>query len=106
MQGISLRVAPDISGSYVGGVMMHAEMVPGLRFVTFASWQVNYLGVSVSGPASDAGAATGWGLEALLPTGGRGNLRLMLLGRIGLGEGGVAIYGRGALGLQLGYLFH
>jgi hypothetical protein len=107
-QGISLRVSPDVGASYAGGVLVHSEIIPALRFVTFAAWQVNYLGVGIypGDQAPDVGGAVGGGFEALVPTGSRGNLRLGLLGRIGLGDGGAAIYGRGAFSLQLGYLFN
>ena len=53
----------------------------------------------------DSGGAVGGGAEIHLPMGGRGALRLSLLARTGIGLGGAAIYGRGAFGLQAGYLF-
>ena len=103
MQGISLRVAPNFSGAYAGGLVAQVEILPALRFLSFVSWQVNYVGESA---AVDAGGALGGGFEALLPGGRLGKLKLGLLGRLGLGVGGAAVYGRGAVGLQLGYRFN
>lgn len=103
MQGISLRVAPNFSGAYAGGVVAQIEILPALRFLSFVSWQVNYVGESGT---VDAGGALGGGFEALLPGGRLGKLKLGLLGRLGLGVGGAAVYGRGAVGLQLGYRFN
>jgi hypothetical protein len=106
-QGASLRLTPDLAPSYAGGLMIHADVVSFLRFVTFAQWHVGYLGVAVQPGDSlpDVGGAAGAGFEALLPGGRPGQLRLELLGRAGIGSGGVAVYGRGTLGLQIGYRF-
>lgn len=103
MQGISLRVAPRFSGAYAGGLVAQIEILPSLRFLSFASWQVNYVGESA---VVDAGGALGGGFEALIPGGHLGKLKLGVLGRMGLGVGGAAVYGRGAVGLQLGYRFN
>lgn len=106
LQGVSLRVAPDVSASYAGSLMLHVEILPSLRCVSFATWEVGYLGAAVAAAVLDRGGAVGGGVEALLAAGGRGSLRLALLGRAGVGEGGVALYGSGAVGAQVGYLFH
>lgn len=108
MQGLSLRVSPELGASYSGGLLVHAGIVPMLRFITFAVWQVNYLGLNPDSGTQvpDMGGAAGWGLESLIPTRRGGSLRLALLGRVGLGEGGIALYGRGTLGFQIGYLFN
>lgn len=107
MQGVSLRLAPDFTAAYAGGLILQADIVPSLHFISFATWQVNYLATIVSPGDStpDAGGAFGGGLEGLIPAGKRGSVRLAVLGRVGLGDAGAAIYGRGAIGLQLGYLF-
>lgn len=107
MQGMSLRLAPDFSAAYSGGLILQADIIPSLHFITFAAWQVNYLGIAINTGDStpDVGGAFGGGLEGIIPAGKRGNLRLAVLGRAGIGNGGAAIYGRGAVGLQLGYLF-
>jgi hypothetical protein len=108
VQGASLRVSPDLGAAYAGGLVVNAELVQALRFVSFAAWQVNYLGIPINPGSStpDAGGAVGGGFEALIPGGKRGQVRLALLGRVGLGEGGAAIYGRGAVGFTFGYLFN
>lgn len=105
--GASLRVAPAFAPAYVGGVVLQADVLSLVRFVSFASWEVGYIGLQVTPSSSkpDAGGAVGGGFEVPLALGGRGVLRLALLGRAGLGQGGVAIYGRGTVGLQAGYVF-
>jgi hypothetical protein len=106
-QGASLRVTPDLGPSYAGGLLLHADVLPMLRFMTFAQWQVGYLGVPLADGdrLPDVGGAAGAGFEVLLPAGKPGQLRLGLLGRAGIGSGGAAIYGRGTLGMQVGYQF-
>ena len=108
MQGISLRVAPDVSAAYAGGLLVHTEIVPALRLITFAVWEVHYLGgtVGTTYVTPDNAGAVGGGLEALIPTGSRGKLRLSILGRAGIGDGGEALYGRATLGFQFGYRFN
>jgi hypothetical protein len=107
MQGASLRVAPNFGASYVGGFIAQLEILAGLRFLSFAAWQVNYLGAAATTDGSvDSGGALGGGFELLFPAGEHGKVRIELLGRAGLGGGGAAIYGRGAVGLQLGYRFN
>lgn len=105
--GASLRVAPMFSAAYVGGVVLQADVLSLVRFVSFANWEVGYIGLKVTPESSqpDAGGAVGGGIEVPLTLGQRGVLRLALLGRAGLGQGGVAIYGRGVVGLQAGYVF-
>ncbi|HNN90745.1 MAG TPA: hypothetical protein PKI03_00690 [Pseudomonadota bacterium] len=105
--GASLRVAPNFAASYVGGVALQADVLSLVRFVSFASWEVGYIGFKVTPESAqpDAGGAVGGGFEVPLKLGGRGVLRLSLLGRAGLGQGGIAIYGRGTVGLQAGYVF-
>lgn len=105
--GASLRVAPSFAASYVGGVALQADVLSLVRFVSFASWEVGYIGFKVTPESAqpDAGGAVGGGFEVPLKLGGRGVLRLALLGRAGLGQGGIAIYGRGTVGLQAGYVF-
>lgn len=105
--GASLRVAPSFAPAYVGGIALQADVLSLVRFVSFASWEVGYIGLQVT-PSSakpDAGGAIGGGFEVPLKLGGHGVLRLALLGRAGLGQGGIAIYGRGVVGLQAGYVF-
>lgn len=106
-QGASLHVRPGFTPSYAGSVALHADLVPQVRFMTFASWQVGYLGVPVEegDQTPDVGGAVGAGFEGLIPAGRLGQLRLALTGRAGLGNAGVAVYGRGTLGLQVGYRF-
>lgn len=108
MQGLSLRVAPDLGVAYAGGLIFQAEILAALRFISFAAWQVNYLGIKVNpgDETPDAGGALGAGFEALIPGGRLGTIRLAILGRAGLGNAGAAIYGRGAVGLKLGYSFY
>ena len=106
-QGASLRVTPQLAPSYAGGLLIHAEVLPLVRFVTFAQWQVGYLGVALEpdGSTPDIGGAAGAGFEVLLPAGRLGHVRLELLGRTGIGNVGAAVYGRGTFGLQVGYSF-
>ena len=106
-QGASLRITPQLAPSYAGGLLIHAEVLPLVRFVTFAQWQVGYLGVALDPGDStpDVGGAAGAGFEILLPAGRLGHVRLELLGRAGIGNGGAAVYGRGTFGLQVGYRF-
>lgn len=105
--GASLRVAPTFSAAYVGGIALQADVLSLVRFVSFASWEVGYLGLQITPESTlpDAGGAIGGGIEVPLALGKRGVLRLALLGRAGLGQVGAAIYGRGAVGLQAGYVF-
>lgn len=107
-QGASLRVTPTFAPSYAGSLALHADIVTGVRFVTFAAWQLGYLGVPVTPDDStlDLGAAVGAGIEGLIPAGTLGQLRVALTGRAGVGDAGAAIYGRGTLGLQVGYRFN
>ncbi|HRI53604.1 MAG TPA: hypothetical protein PLW65_25845, partial [Pseudomonadota bacterium] len=106
-QGASLRITPQLAPSYAGGLLIHAEVLPLVRFVTFAQWQVGYLGVALEPEDStpDIGGAAGAGFEVLLPAGRLGHVRLELLGRAGIGDVGAAVYGRGTFGLQVGYSF-
>lgn len=106
-QGASLRLTPQLAPSYAGGLLIHAEVLPLVRFVTFAQWQVGYLGVALDPDDSppDVGGAAGAGFEILLPAGRLGHVRLELLGRAGIGNLGAAVYGRGTFGLQVGYRF-
>jgi hypothetical protein len=106
-QGASLRVTPELAPSYAGGLLIHAEVLPLVRFVTFAQWQVGYLGIALDPGDStpDVGGAAGAGFEILLPAGRLGQVRLELLGRAGIGNAGAAVYGRGTFGLQAGYRF-
>ena len=106
-QGVSLRLTPQLASSYAGGLLIHAEVLPLVRFVTFAQWQVGYLGVALDPDDStpDVGGAAGAGFEILLPAGRLGHVRLELLGRAGIGNVGAAVYGRGTFGLQVGYRF-
>lgn len=105
--GASLRVAPAFSAAYVGGVVLQADVLSLVRFISFASWQVGYLGLQITPESTlpDAGGAVGGGIEVPLRITGRGILRLALIGRAGLGLVGAAQYGRGAIGLQAGYVF-
>lgn len=106
-QGASLRITPQLAPAYAGGFLIHADVLPLVRFMTFAQWQVGYLGVAIESgdSALDVGGAAGAGFEILVPASKLGHLRFSLLGRVGIGDGGAAIYGRGALGLQAGYRF-
>lgn len=105
--GASLRIAPSFSASYVGGVVLQADVLSLVRFVSFASWEVGYLGLKITPESTlpDAGGAVGGGIEVPLSIGKRGILRLALIGRAGLGHVGAALFGRGAVGLQAGYVF-
>ena len=107
-QGVSLSLSPELRASYIGNLAVHADIVPMVRFVSFAQWHVGYLGIAIEdGDAlPDVGGAVGAGFEALLPTHRLGTLRLGLLGRVGIGNAGAAAYGRGTLGLQAGFLFN
>lgn len=107
-QGASLRLGDGVTPAYAGGLMLHADLLPALRLVAFSQWHVNYLGVALDAgdTTPDVGGAVGGGIEGLLGRGPRGQLRLSLLGRAGIGKGGAAVYGRGALGLQVGYRFN
>ncbi|MFO0574957.1 MAG: fibronectin type III domain-containing protein [Polyangia bacterium] len=107
-QGASLRLGDGVTPAYAGGLMLHADLLPALRLVAFSQWHVNYLGVALDAgdTTPDVGGAVGGGIEGLLGRGRRGQLRLSLLGRAGIGKGGAAVYGRGALGLQVGYRFN
>ena len=106
-QGASLRLTPQLAPAYAGGLLIHADVLPLVRFVTFAQWEVGYLGVAIdSGDSTlDVGGAAGAGFEVLVPASKLGHLRLELLGRVGIGDSGAAIYGRGTIGLQAGYRF-
>lgn len=105
--GASLRVAPSFSAAYVGGVVLQADVLSLVRFVSFANWEVGYLGLQITPESTlpDAGGAVGGGIEVPLSIGKRGVLRLALIGRAGLGHVGAALFGRGAMGLQAGYVF-
>mgnify|MGYP000697537004 FL=1 len=106
-QGASLRLTPQLAPAYAGGLFIHADVLPLVRFVTFAQWEAGYLGVALdSGDSTlDVGGAAGAGFEVLVPASRLGHLRLELLGRVGIGDSGAAIYGRGTIGLQAGYRF-
>jgi hypothetical protein len=108
--GASLRVAPSFSAAYVGGVVLQADVLSLVRFLSFASWQVGYLGLKITPDATEpdsvsASGAVGGGIEVPVPVGKHGTLRLALIGRAGLGHTGAALFGRGAVGLQAGYVF-
>ena len=105
--GASLRLTPSFSAAYVGGVALQADVLSLVRFLSFASWEVGYLGLAITPESTlpDAGGAIGGGIEVPLSVGQRGILRLALIGRAGLGQVGAAIFGRGTVGLQAGYVF-
>jgi hypothetical protein len=107
-QGASLRLGDGVTPAYAGGLMLHADLLPALRLVAFSQWHVGYLGVAIDegDTTPDVGGAIGGGIEGLLGRGRLGQLRLSLLGRAGIGKGGAAVYGRGALGIQVGYRFN
>lgn len=105
-QGLTLRLSGGFLPGYEGGAMVQADALRQLRFLAFCQWHVSYLGAAVTPGAEgpDSGGAVGGGVEVLLP-GPLGGARLALLGRAGIGDGGAAVYGRGAASLQVGYRF-
>lgn len=106
-QGASLRLGDGVKPAYAGGLLLHADLLPSLRLLVFSQWHLGYLGVPLdpADPGPDAGGAIGGGLEGLVGKGRLGQLRLGVLGRAGIGKAGAAVYGRGTVGLQLGYRF-
>lgn len=106
-QGASLRLGDGVKPAYAGGLLLHADLLPSLRLLVFSQWHLGYLGVPIDpdDPGPDAGGAIGGGLEGLVGKGRLGQLRLGVLGRAGIGKAGAAVYGRGTVGLQLGYRF-
>lgn len=106
-QGASLRLGDGVKPAYAGGLLLHADLLPALRLLVFSQWHLGYLGVPLDpdDPGPDAGGAIGGGLEGLVGKGRLGQLRLGLLGRAGIGKAGAAVYGRGTVGVQIGYRF-
>lgn len=107
-QGASLRLGDGVKPAYAGGLLLHADLLPSLRLLVFSQWHLGYLGrvLDPDDPGPDAGGAVGGGIEGLVGKGRLGQLRLGVLGRAGIGKAGAAVYGRGTIGLQLGYRFN